>query len=293
MTAETPPIITPAATNHTTGVLLVVVSSLVFSTAGIFTKGVAADAWSVIFWRGLSAALISMIFLTLTGGLRDEIRRLGMPAILIIVVGASGTAAFIPAFKLTSVTNVVLIWATAPFIAAFLAWVTIRERPSKRTLIASLLALVGVGITILGSVGTGNLIGDALAAWMTLMMAGIYVIYRVWPDTPTVIPAALSSVVLLPPALAISDPLSVVPAEIWILIAFGFVFAVASVTLLEGARRIPASQTALLGALETPLAPLWAFLVLAEVPTKQAIIGGAIVMIAVVFSQMRQSSSRT
>ncbi len=44
------------------GVLLMLISALVFSTAGIFTKGVAADAWSVIFWRGLFAALFTGVY---------------------------------------------------------------------------------------------------------------------------------------------------------------------------------------------------------------------------------------
>ncbi len=276
---------------HALGILLVCISSLVFSTAGIFTKGVAADAWSVIFWRGASAALLSLGFVSLCGNLRAELRRFGLPAVMATLLGASGTAAFIPAFKLTSVANVALIWATAPFVAALLAWLAIGERPSRRVAIASLLAMLGVGITVQGSFGTGNLLGDALAGWMTLMMACVIVIYRVWPDTPTVLPAALSSVVLLPPAWIFSNPGHVATSEIWILIAFGLVFAVASITLSEGARRIPAAQTALLGALETPLAPLWAFFILSEQPVQQAIIGGTIVMAAVVWSQARRSAT--
>ena len=88
---------------YTTGVLLVCISSLVFSTAGLFTKGVSADAWAVIFWRGLSAALFSLVFVSLRGRLRDEWRRFKWPALLATLISASGTAAFIPAFKLTTV----------------------------------------------------------------------------------------------------------------------------------------------------------------------------------------------
>ncbi|MEM9763624.1 MAG: EamA family transporter, partial [Pseudomonadota bacterium] len=72
--------------------------------------------------------------------------------------------------------------------------------------------------------------------------------------------------------------------EIAILAAFGILFAIASVTLAEGARRVPSGQTALLGALETPLAPILAFLILAEVPPAATLIGGAIVLAAVLAS---------
>lgn len=276
----------PLATNL--GVALLVLSALTFSTAGIFTKAVSADAWSVIFWRGLSGLIFSVIFLMLRGKLRYELRRFGPPAVLATLIGASGTAAFIPAFKLTSVANVSLIWATAPFLAALLAWVTIKERPTRWVVLCSLLALIGVLITVSGSLGSASLLGDMLAFWMTLMMAGMMVLYRVWPDTPTVLPAAASSLVLLAPAIWVSDPIQVAGFEIGILILFGLVFSVASITLVEGARRVPSAQAALISLLETPLAPLWALILLREVPTLQAIIGGAIIMGAVLLSERKR-----
>ncbi len=269
------------------GVALLVLSAVTFSSAGIFTKAVAADAWSVIFWRGLSGALFSLLFLALRGKIRDELARFAFPAVLATLIGASGTAAFLPAFKLTSVANVSLIWATAPLLAALLAWIAIRERPSKRVMLCSVLALLGVAITVSGSQGSANLLGDALAFWMTLMMAGMMVLYRVWPDTPTVLPAALSSFVLLGPALWISDPLAVSGFEIGVLIVFGLIFAIASITLAEGARRVPSAQAALISLLETPLAPFWALLILAEAPSVQAIAGGAIIMTAILTSQSK------
>lgn len=277
-----------APLSHMAGVILVCVSAIVFSSAGIFTKGVEANAWSVIFWRGLGAAVLSLAYLLLRGGLRDEISRFGWVALLAAVVAASGTAAFIPAFKLTSVTNVVLIWATAPFVAAILAWLFIGERPGVKIILTSLLALVGVGLTLRGSVGSGHLAGDLLAMWMTLMMALFYVIYRIWPDTPTVLPNVLSSVILLVPGWLLGAPMATSRPEIGILLIFGLVFAVASVTLTEGARRIPAAQTALLGALETPLAPIWAWLLLSELPTIWAVVGGVLVMLAVILSQIER-----
>lgn len=271
--------------SHMAGVILVCTSAIVFSTAGIFTKGVEANAWSVIFWRGLGAAVLSLAYVWLKGDLQDEIARFGRSAFLVTLVAASGSAAFISSFKFTSVTNVVLIWATAPFVAAALTWILIGERPTLRITLTSVLALIGVAMTLRGSVGTGHLTGDLLALWMTLMMSIFYVIYRIWPDTPTVLPNVFASVILLVPGWQFGAPMTTTGPEIGILLAFGLVFAVASITLTEGARRIPAAQTALLGAIETPLAPIWAWLLLRELPTGWAVIGGTLVMIAVILSQ--------
>lgn len=289
MTVSCPPA-SPAPHAHLTGVLLVVTSAVVFSTAGLFTKGVEAGAWSVVFWRGLSAAAFSLAWAMLTGRLRDEMRAFGWPALLAAIVGASGTAAFIPAFKLTSIANVALIWATAPFFAAALAWLFTGERPTLRIVLCSALALCGVALTLRGSFGTGNLAGDALALWMVLMMAGFFVIYRIRPDTPVVLPNVLASVILLVPGWRFGAPMCTATPEIGILLGFGLIFTVASLTMTAGARLIPAAQTALLGALETPLAPLWAFLLLRELPTPWALSGGILVMVAVLASQAVRKS---
>ena len=71
-----------------------------------------------------------------------------------------------------------------------------------------------------------------------------------------------------------------------LLIWFGLVFAVASVTLMEGAKRISAAQTALLSVLETPLAPILALLILAEMPATTSLIGGGMIFCAVIWAQM-------
>lgn len=266
---------------HRVGIALVVTAAITYSTAGLFTKAVEAGAWDVIFWRGLFAAAFTT-FWTLRG---REFRRnflgIGSSGWTVAVVGACGTAAFIPAFKLTTIANVSLIYAIAPLIAALLAWIVIGEKASARTLIGSIVALIGVAIIVSGSVGHISLAGDILALCMTMAMASIMVIYRKWPATPGAGPAALQSVLLLPVAVLFGDPLVVDPLEIGILAAFGLLFAIASVTLAEGAKRVPSGQTALLSALETPLAPFFAFLVFTEVPNATTWLGGAIVLAAV------------
>lgn len=267
------------------GILLVVMSAIVFSSAGIFTKGVSTSAWNIIFWRGISAACFTLFYLYLRQNLRTEVRAFGKPALLVTVMSSVGSAAFIPAFKLSSVANVALIYGSAPFVAAALSWVFIKEPPTRKVVIASLVAFCGVVVVVSGSIGGSHLRGDALALVMTVMMSGVIVVYRKYPSTTAALPAAASSLVLLPVALVFDAPLAVPVAEIPVLICFGLVFAIASVTLSEGARRLPSGETALLSTLEMPLAPVFAFLILAEVPTSTVLAGGLIIFAAVVWSQ--------
>ncbi len=273
------------------GVALLIASAVTFSTTGIFAKGVEAAAWAVIFWRGVFAATVTTMWAAKRGVLGREFLGMGWFGLAVGVIGAVGTAALIPAFKLTTVANVALIYASAPFLAAFLAWLTIGERVSKRTALGAAGSLAGVGIIVAGSLGSVNLTGDGLALIMTLVMATIMVIYRARPDTPSAGPSVLQSLFLIPLALVFGAPFQVHPVEITILAVFGIMHAIASVTLAEGAKRVPSGQTALLGALETPLAPVLAFLILSETPSAATLIGGAVVLTAVLASIRDRPSS--
>ncbi len=269
---------------YSIGVLLLISAAVTYSTAGLFTKGVVAGAWAVIFWRGLFAAAFTVFWTINRGTFRHNFQDMGRSGWAVGIIGAIGTAAFIPAFKLTSIANVSLIYAVAPLIAALLAWFAIGERITSRTLLGSICALLGVGIIVYGSIGQISIQGDTLALIMTVAMATIMVIYRKYPKTPGAGPAVLQSLFLLPPSFFLGAPFQTKPSEIAILAAFGLLFAIASVTLAEGAKRVPSGQTALISALETPLAPFLAFLVFAEVPNMATLVGGVIVLAAVLFS---------
>lgn len=266
------------------GVVLLIVSAVAFSYTGIFTKGVEAGAWAVIFWRGAFASISTTAWAASRGALTVEFRKMGRPGLTVGVLGAIGTAALIPAFKLTDIANVALIYASAPFLAALLAWLAIGEKVSTRTAMGAAGAMAGVAVIVAGSIGSVNLTGDGLALLMTLVMATIMVIYRARPETPSAGPSVLQSLLLMPIAVAFGSPFQTAPFEIAILAVFGVMHAVASVTLAEGAKRVPSGQTALLGALETPLAPVLAFLILTEIPSGLTLLGGAVVLIAVLAS---------
>jgi len=253
---------------HRTGVILVTLSAIVFSTAGVFTKGVDAGAWEIIFWRGVFAAGFTTLYVLWRGSFHQEFTLLGKSGWAVAIIGASGSAAFIPAFKLTTMANVMMIYAAAPLIAALLAWVWIKERISLRLGLGCFGALAGVAIIVQASIGKMNLQG------------------RRYPTTPAAGPAALSSMILLPLGFLYGDPFAIALHEFFIMAAFGLIFAIASVTLAEGMKRIPAGETALLSALETPLAPIFGWMFFAEVPANASLLGGAVILIAVLATQI-------
>ena len=265
------------------GAVMVAMSAVTWSTAGIFTKGVSADVWTIMFWRGLFAAGFVFLYVCWrekTGAFR-QLRELGWIGWTVATVSSLATLAFLSSFKLTSVANVVLIYATAPFVAAGIVWLWKRERMTRTTFVASVCCLIGVAVIVAGSLGAPNLAGDVLAMLMTFGMALLIVMIRLYPDAPTVMAAGcISSLQLAALGWLLSDVTAILPQELLVLVAFGIVQAVGVVLLTEGSRLVPAPDAALLGSLEVPLAPVWAWLILSETLPAATAVGGAIVLSA-------------
>jgi drug/metabolite transporter (DMT)-like permease len=271
---------------RTTGILLVVLSVFVFSLGGIFTKGVHAGAWDIIFWRGLFGTAFTLLYVWWCGSLKSNFLALGKMGWIAAIVGASSTAAYIPAFKLTTIANVSLIYAATPMISALLAWWWIGERAAKAVLVASVVSLLGFFIIVGGSVGGVHLKGDLLACYMALSFAVGMVIFRAFPSTPAAGVSAMSSILLMPLALAFGSPFKSSLSDILVMIAFGLSFAVASITLSEGTKRLPAAEASLLSILEVVFAPVLAFAFFAEIPALATFAGGALILASVLATQV-------
>lgn len=270
------------------GITMILLSVVVFSLAGVFTKGVTTGSWEVIFWRGVFSAGFIIAYTMWRRRFEIEFLKMGNSGLAVAAIGAAATACFLTAFKHTSIANVILVYSAAPIFAAVLAWLWIGERVSAKTAIACVVAIVGVAIIMQGSFGGGNLRGDILALGMTIGMAILMVIYRRWPQTPAAGPAALGSLLLLIPGFAFGNVFEVPQSDFTILVTFGLTFAIASVALGEGMKRIPAGEAALLSILETPLAPLFGFLFFTEIPPVATFVGGGLILAAVIWSQINK-----
>ena len=271
---------------HRLGIALVVAAAIAWSTAPFFTRLLPYDSWTILFWRGLfGGGLIVVLMVLLQGraGLQD-LARMDRNGWLVASLSTLAMIAFIPSLQLTNVSNVAIIIATGPFLAAALAWIWLREIPQLRTMLASIVALGGVMI-IVGSARSGSdVIGIALACFMALAIAAMTVMVRRHRNTSMVAAAAMSnflgSVISIPFAHGI---VAITGFDLLILAMFGFFQVALGLTLFFlGSRLLPSGQAALISTLETPLMPFWIWVAFAEVPALRVFIGGALVMGAVI-----------
>jgi drug/metabolite transporter (DMT)-like permease len=269
------------------GILLVIAAAIAWSTAPFFTRLLHYDSWTIIFWRGLfGGGFIALFLIAIQGkrGLRDLVT-MKSSGWLVAVLSTSGMVTFIPSLQLTSVANVAIIVAFQPFAAAAIAWLWLREAASRRTMLASLVALAGVVVIVSGAAGGADYRGIGLAILMILSISVMTVVIRRHRDTSMVAAASVSnflgSLVSIPFAQGIG---SVTSADLGILAMFGLFQVGLGLTFFTiGSRHLPSGQSSLIGTLETPLMAFWVYLGFGEIPSLRALIGGALVMGAVIF----------
>lgn len=280
-----PPSAAPAeARRHGTGIVLVTASAVAYSTAGYFTRLIHLDPWTILFWRGVFAGVFigAVIVAHHRRGTPAAVRAIGVPGLIAASMSTIATIMFINAFRRTSVADVTIIFATAPFMTAALGWCWIRERESWPTLLASAVAFAGAVVMVGGAATAGRLAGDVLAIGMTFCMSIMMLIIRRYRKTPMLPAACLSAFLCSLAVLPFARPASPGVVDMVLLVLFGTTqFGLGLLLLTLGARLVSATESALMNALEGPLAPLWVWLAFAEVPPRTTLIGGSIVLAAV------------
>lgn len=270
--------------------LLVFLSAFVWSTGGAIARFIEVDdTWTVVFWRSLFAAIFLLAFLLYRDGARGalgQFRAMGLPGIAVGLCFTSASVSFVLAIAHTTVANVMLMNAGVPLIAALLGWMMFRERVSGMTWIAIAAVLCGVAIMVSGSL-LGEMrispVGDMLAMTIAVSFAMATVITRRFSNVRMTSAVCFGTIVACLIAFVMSGPLAVSGRDLAFLFAFGALnLGLGMALFASGARLVPAAMAALLGTFETIAGPIWVWLIHAEVPSARTLIGGAVVLSALV-----------
>ena len=258
-------------------------AAVAWSTAGVLQRQLTLDTSTQVFGRAVfaGAALLVYVAVVERGRVVHAFRSVGLAGVAVAVCVAIASAGFIAALNHTSVARVLFILAVAPVLAALLARVTLGEPITRRTALAMALALAGVAV-MLGAPGEGNLAGDGLSFLVALAFALMIVITR-WRQDVSMAPATcLSQVILVAVFLPFAAPGEIGGDDVVWLAALGIgQIGLGFALLTVGARLIPAAQVGLITLLEVVLGPVWVWLALDERPGTLTLVGGAIVIVAI------------
>jgi drug/metabolite transporter (DMT)-like permease len=285
---------TSSASARRRGQLAIAGSAIAWSTAGALQRELSVDTATQMAGRaGVAAVALSLLAVwQAPGRLVDSARSIGRIGIGLAACMAGASAMFIVALNRTTVANVLLVQALAPFIAVLLAWMLLRETPSRRTWLATIVALVGVGIMV-GGPGSGPVSGLIAAMIMTVLFAVTIVIARHRRDISMAPAVALSQIMLFAGALPFANVSSITRRDALVMVVMGvFQTGLGQALFVIGARLISAAEVALITMLEVVLGPFWVWLAYSEQPGAATLLGGVIVLVAVVVQTTDSSTSQ-
>jgi drug/metabolite transporter (DMT)-like permease len=264
------------------GVLLVLAATVLWSLAGLFARLVShLDVWTVMGWRALlGSASISVVgLIQWRAGRLDEPFAFGKLSPVVALLAMIAISAYTASVMTTTIADVLIIYATLPFVAAAIGYLVNRERVSHRTLIASGAALAGIAVMVASELGSGRLLGQALSALMTLSFAGMVVLQRRQPGASMTVVNAIGALGSGLFGLLNSPRPPLDLYDMGVLFVFGLTtIGLAFVIFMEGAKLIPSAEAGLISLLDVVLGPFWVFLAFGENPGAATILGGVIVL---------------
>ena len=275
--------------NYRSGVLLVLAAGICWSSMGLGIRHIeVANVWQILFFR--SIALTPLLLLVLT------LRARGNPLPIIQKAGLAGGVGGISlvfafsggilAVQTTTVANAMFLFAAAPFFAAVLGWLVLKEHVRNATWISMMAALVGIVIMVWEGISIGRIIGN-VAALISALGFAIFTVSLRWKKLedmlPTVFLAGLFAIIIAGALCQIKGyGLDVPKRDIWIALALG-VFQVGAGLILYtlGSKAVPSAELALLSMTEVIFGPFWVWLFLGETVGGYTLLGGMILLIAI------------
>ena len=274
---------------HKYGVLFVFAAGVLWSTVGLGIRLIEdATVWQILHYRSFSMALFLYVVIRLRSGESPfaQIRRVGFPIVIAALSLVAAYSGGIYAIQTTSVANAMLLFATAPFMAAVLGRIVLKEPVRVATWVAIAVALGGIAIMVADESGSVVIVGSLAALGSALGFAVFTVALR-WGRTGEMLPSVFLSGIfgfIISFAVCYFTGLSLTLSlqDGGVAISMG-VFQVGAGLILYtlGSRSLPAAELALLSLAEVLLGPFWVWLFLGETASINTLIGGAVLLAAI------------
>ena len=267
------------------GPLLIFFGALSLSFGGLIVKSFeGATLWQILFWRSLFFSLTVLTFLIITykSKVLKSFHDSGLPGFIGGLILSIGFCGYVFAMYNTTVANTNFIISLQILFLAIFGFFFLKEKINLITLISIILAMSGVLLMVGNSLSPGELSGNLAAFTMPITFAVLIMIVRKFPSVdmvPAQFVAGISSCLI---GLSLSPTIMISPHDIFLgflagffQIGFGFIF------ITIGARTTPSAMVGIIMLSESVLGPIWAFLFVNEIPSLYGLMGGAIILFAV------------
>ena len=267
------------------GPLLIFLGALSLSFGGLIVKSFeGATLWQILFWRSLFFSLTVLAFLVISYK-KDTFKAFyesGLPGFIGGIILSFGFCGYVFAMYNTTVANTNFIISLQILFLAIFGYFFLKEKINLITLTSIVLAMTGVLVMVGNSLTPGELSGNLAAFTMPITFAVLIMIVRKFPTVdmvPAQFIAGISSCLI---GFLLSTKIMISPNDIFLGFLAGFFqvgFGFILITI--GARTTPSAMVGIIMLSESVLGPVWTFLFVSERPSSFGLIGGAIILFAV------------
>ena len=272
------------------GPLLILTGGFCLSWGGLILRSFeSASIWQILFYRSIFFlwVLIAFILLTYRKKTFKKIKEAGVPGLIGGIFLSTNFVAYMYAMMETTVANVVFIISTQTVFLPIVAYIFLKEKISSRGYVAIVLAMIGVTLMIGDSFGTGSLKGNLAALTIPINFSVLVLIIRKYPKVDMIPAIFYAGILSCLYGLFLLEDIIISTKDIWLSfllgvpqLAFGFIF------ITIGSRTTPAVMVGLLMLMESIFAPIWVWLFYGEIPPVSVLIGGIIILSAVIMKSL-------
>lgn len=262
---------------YTKGIVATMLAAVVWSTAGVLVKLLHQDAFTILFYRSLYAGLLFLVVF------RKEAMQFDRRAFLISIFYAPLLICFVSSTKLTTAANAIFLQYIAPAIVLIIEPKLLGTKMKRYNLVTVVACLLGLSFFLFEQKGTGHhWLGDGLALMSGLFLAGLILSLRFSNRSEQMSGILLGNLWVVLVTLPAFLKSGAATLDEHLMLAFlGFVqIGLGYLLFTYGQRRIPALESSLISMLEPILNPIWVLLWYGEKPALWSLIGGAVILTA-------------
>ena len=271
--------------NKVPGPLLVFLGACTLSFGGLIVKSFeGANLWQILFWRSIFFSIVVLVFLTISHkkNFFRSIYKVGLPGFLGGIVLSFGYAGYVFAMYNTTVANANFIIQTQTIFLAIFGYIFLKEKISYLTLASIFLAFFGIFLMLGSSLTPGQMIGNIAAFVMPISFAVLILTVRKYPSVdmiPLQLIAGIGAIII---GYLFSTTIIISSHDIFLgFIAGFFQVGLGFIFITIGAKTTPSALVGIIMLTEAVLGPLWAWLFISETPPLVVLVGGTIVLSAV------------
>ncbi len=273
--------------------ILMLIGSIIISFGGLAIRNIEmADNWQINFYRSISFGLAILIVLLFRYGKRghQQLTGIGLQGVLAAVLLGGASISFLLAITNTTVAATTFTLSSIPFLTAIMAWLFLGERIGKSTVITMMIAGVGISLMFVQGLGSGTFYGNFMAFLCALGFSYYTIIIRRNRGLEMLPTLILSNLIIMLVALIFTwEDLLVSWNDLLLCFVLGGLLSATVNTLfIIAAKHLFAAELTLFMLLEFTLSPIWVWVFVNEVPTRWTLIGGSIVISAVLLKSVSE-----